>query len=48
MILRRQEMLHNIMDTGEREIWKNYNILSYEQHMCAGAPRLCRHTQDVF
>jgi hypothetical protein len=45
MILGRQEMLHSIIDKGEREIWKNCNILSYKWHMCAGAPRLCRHTK---
>jgi hypothetical protein len=27
---------------------KLYYSLSYKQHMCAGAPRLCRHRQDVF
>jgi len=42
-------MLRNMREgqEGEGEIWKNYNILSYNHHMCAGAPWLCRHTRDA-
>lgn len=28
--------------------WMNYNTVSLNHHMCAGAPWLCRHTHDAF
>ena len=41
-------MLHNIMDTGEREIWKNYNILFLINSTCAQVRHDCVVTHKTF
>lgn len=41
-------MLHNIMVTGEREIWKNYNILFLIKSTCAQVRHDCVVTHKTF
>jgi hypothetical protein len=41
-------MPHSIMDTGEREIWKKYNILFLINSTCAQVRRDCVVTQKTF
>jgi hypothetical protein len=41
-------MLHNIMDKGEREIWKNYNILRLINSTCAQVRHRCVVTHKTF